>query len=95
MGDPGLIPELGRFPQGREWLPTPVFWPGESHGQRNLVGYIRGGHRGSDMMGQLTLSLSLGGQDTVKVGKGLFLSVGLGLPRLLSELAQESRWRLM
>ena len=47
------------------------------------------------MTEQLTLSLSPGGQDTVKVGKGLFLSVGLGLPRLLSELAQESRWRLM
>ena len=22
-----------------KWLPTPVFLPGESHGQRNLVGY--------------------------------------------------------
>ena len=26
-------------PQRREWLPTPVFLPGESHGQRSLVGY--------------------------------------------------------
>ena len=24
----------------REWQPIPVFWPGESHGQRSLVGYI-------------------------------------------------------
>ena len=23
----------------RAWLPTPVFWPGESQGQRSLVGY--------------------------------------------------------
>ena len=23
----------------REWQPTPIFWPGESHGQRSLVGY--------------------------------------------------------
>ena len=23
----------------REWQPTPVFLPGESHGQRSLVGY--------------------------------------------------------
>ena len=23
----------------REWLPTPVFLPGKSHGQRSLVGY--------------------------------------------------------
>ena len=26
-------------PWRREWLPTPVFLPGESHGQRSLVGY--------------------------------------------------------
>ena len=25
----------------REWLPTPVFLPGEFHGQRSLVGYGR------------------------------------------------------
>ena len=33
----GLIPELGRSPGGGQ--PTPVFLPGEPHGQRNLVGY--------------------------------------------------------
>ena len=38
-GDLGLIPELGKIPWRREWLPTPVFLPGESHGQRSLVGY--------------------------------------------------------
>ena len=37
-GDPGSIPGLGRFPWRREWQPTPVFLPGESHGQRSLVG---------------------------------------------------------
>ena len=37
-GDPGLMPESGRLPWRREWLPTPVFLPGESHGQRSLVG---------------------------------------------------------
>ena len=39
--DTGLIPELGRPPppQSRKWPPTPVFLPGESHGQRSLVGY--------------------------------------------------------
>ena len=26
-------------PLGREWLPSSVFWPGESHGQRRLEGY--------------------------------------------------------
>ena len=29
--------------------PTPVFSPGESHGQRNLAGYSPWGHQESDM----------------------------------------------
>ena len=33
VGDMGLIPSLvGKIPGRRERLPTPVFWPGESHG---------------------------------------------------------------
>ena len=36
--DEGLIPGLGRS-WWRAWQPTPVFLPGESHGQRSLVGY--------------------------------------------------------
>ena len=27
---------------------TPVFWPGESHGQRSLAGYSPWGHKESD-----------------------------------------------
>ena len=37
--DEGLIPGSGRFPRRRAWQPTPVFLPGESHGQRSLTGY--------------------------------------------------------
>ena len=44
VGDPGSIPGLGRFPWRREWLPTLVFLPGDSHGQRSLVGYGPQGH---------------------------------------------------
>ena len=33
----------------RKWQPTPVFLPGESHGQRSLVGYSPWGHKDSDM----------------------------------------------
>ena len=36
-GDLGLIPGLGRSPGGGHG--TPVFLPGEPHGQRNLAGY--------------------------------------------------------
>ena len=37
--DAGSIPGSGRFPWRRKWQPTPVFFPGESYGQRSLVGY--------------------------------------------------------
>ena len=30
---------MGKIPWKRAWQPTPVFLPGESHGQRNLAGY--------------------------------------------------------
>ena len=39
-GDVGWIPGSGRSSgEGRAGQPTPVFLPGESHGQRSLVGY--------------------------------------------------------
>ena len=38
VGDPGLIPGLGRFPWRRKQLSAPGFLPGESHGQRSLEG---------------------------------------------------------
>ena len=34
-----LIPGSGRSLGGVGWQPTPVFLPGESHGQRSLAGY--------------------------------------------------------
>jgi len=39
ISDTGLIPGLGRFSWRREWKPTPVFFPKESHGQKSLEGY--------------------------------------------------------
>ena len=32
-------PRIGKIPWRRKWQPTPVFLPGKSHGQSNLVGY--------------------------------------------------------
>ena len=32
-------PWAGKIPWRKEWLPTPLFLPGEFHGQRNLAGY--------------------------------------------------------
>ena len=37
--DQGSTSGLGRYPGEGKWQPTPVFLPGESHGQRSLVGY--------------------------------------------------------
>ena len=47
----------------REWQPTPVFLPGESHWQRGLVGYSPWGHKESDTTEQLTLDVYLTGFD--------------------------------
>ena len=34
---------VGKIPWRRAWQYTPVFLPGESHGQRSLVGYSQPG----------------------------------------------------
>ena len=49
-GDSGSIPGLGRSPAGEKWQPTPVFLPGESHGQRSLAGYSTQSCKESDTM---------------------------------------------
>ena len=57
MRDAGLIPELGRSPGGGHGnplqysclQPTPVFLPGESHGQRSLEGYYPWGSKELEM----------------------------------------------
>ena len=63
-GDSDSIPK-----SGREWQPTPVFLPGEVHGQRSLVGYSPWSYEELDMTEWLTLSRY------VRTGKnhGLFL----------------------
>ena len=40
-GGTGSIPGSGsrKIPWRRAWQPTPVFFPGESYGQRSLAGY--------------------------------------------------------
>ena len=42
-----------KTPCRRAWRPTSVFLPGESHGQRSLVGYSPWGHKESDMTKRL------------------------------------------
>ena len=53
---PRFDPWAGKIPWKREWLPTPVFLPGEFHGQRSLAGYSPWGRNELDTTEQLTLS---------------------------------------
>ena len=56
---PGFNPWVRKIPWRREWLPTPVFLAGESHGQRSLVGYTPWGGKESNRTERLTFSLYL------------------------------------
>ena len=53
-GNLGLISGLGKIPWRMVWQATPVSLPGESHGQRSLVGYSPWGRKESDMTGRLS-----------------------------------------
>ena len=50
---------VGKIPWRREWLPTPVFRPGEFQEQRSLVVYSPWNCKELKTTEQLTLSLSL------------------------------------
>ena len=53
-----VYPWVGKIPWRGAWQPTPVFLPGESHGQRRLVGYGSWGHKEVDMTGGTHHSLA-------------------------------------
>ena len=44
-GDPGSHTGFGKIPWRKKWQPTPVFFSGESHGQRTLAGHSSWTHR--------------------------------------------------
>ena len=55
-GRPGFDPWVGKIPWRRKWQPTPVFLPGESHGQRSR---LHGAGKESDTTEQLTHTATL------------------------------------
>ena len=55
MQDPRVLSRVGKIPWRREWHPTPVFLPGESHGRRSLAGCSPWGCKESDTTERLTL----------------------------------------
>ena len=52
---PGFDPRVRNILWRREWQPTPVFFPGEFHGQRSLADHSPWGHKESDTTKWLTL----------------------------------------
>ena len=57
---PGCSPWVRKIPWRREWVPTPLFLPGEFHGQRSLEGYSLQDPKELDIIERLTLSLLSG-----------------------------------
>ena len=55
IGRPRFDPWVRKSPWRREWLPTPVFLPGEFHRQRSLAGCSPWGRKELDMTERLTL----------------------------------------
>ena len=58
--------QVGKIPWRQEWLPIPVFLPGEFHRERSLAGCSPWGHKKSGTTELLTLTHSL-----VHVGWGV------------------------
>ena len=52
----GFNPWVGKIPWRMKGQPTPVFLPGESHGQRGLEGYSPWDGKELDMAERLTIS---------------------------------------
>ena len=52
-------PWVGKMSWRRAWQPTLVFLPGESHGQRSLVGYSPWGRKESHTTERLTFCFSM------------------------------------
>ena len=51
---PGFEPWVRKIPWSWKWQPTPVFFPEEFHGQRNLAGYCPWGRKELDTTGHST-----------------------------------------
>ena len=54
MRRPGFNLCVGKVPWRRKWQPTPVFLPGESRGQRGLVGTVHGAAKSRTRLSDFT-----------------------------------------
>ena len=65
MQETRVDPWVTKIPSRREQLPTPVFLPGEFHGQRSLEGYSPWSRKESDMTERLSLSVEGGRKSNI------------------------------
>ena len=56
---PGFNSWVGKIPWRTNWQPTPVFLPGESPGQRRLVGNSPWGHKSRTWLSDYTTTINL------------------------------------
>ena len=70
----GFNPWVRKIPWRRKWQPTPVFLPGESHGQRSLAG---SGPQGHKRVGQDSVTKQLSEQNATTFLKSLPLNPNL------------------
>ena len=93
-GDASSNPWVGKIPWRRKWQPTPIFLPGESHGQRSLVGYSPWGMQSPTCLGnwaqhaQKRLRGRWAPQQLLKAGAGLTQPV-------LFSRSKGSIWRIL
>ena len=69
---PEFNPWVRKIPWRRKWQPTPVLFPGKSHGQRSLVGYSPWGYKELGTTEQLSLSVDIIYIDTKKRSEKYF-----------------------
>ena len=84
-GRPEFDPWVGTIFWRSEGLPTPLFLPGESHGQRSLAGYSPWGHKQSHRLSAFhtLLTLAHGVQPQLQTAMGpqvISSSIQQGLP---------------
>ena len=92
-GDLSLIPGSERSPWSGEWVLTPVFLPGESHGQRSLVSYRPCGHKELDTteqhIGFILYHLDLRSEINISLISGTKKLVARVRPSVLTDSREE------
>ena len=73
----------------KEWLPPPVFLPGEFHGQRSLVGYRPWGRKESDTTNSLNMPSSRRQRDSASPAQAPIDQRAARLPQETEEMLKK------